>query len=351
MEFSVFSLMPWPHGGASQQACADALAQLTTADSQGYAGAWIAEHPLSPYGIGPSTHLAAAHLSARTSRIRIGTHGALRPGFHRLRLAEEIAMLDIMSGGRFDWGLACSDPVTDSARSHPEGRLVFREQLEIVKRAWTGQTFSYEGEFFQTPEVVCLPTPVQQPHPPIWITAPSPPALEWAAQNDYPMLSDAFAPTDRIAEQRAVYLAAGEEAGHPVARHRLPVVRLLFVGETTAKAREQVASGLLGYYRALSRMASNRQSDAESPEHNAFHETLGRDGIGPDAGPDEFLDFLFENCAIVGDEACCCDKIAELDERIGLTSLICWQNFADLSHEASLASQQRLIERVAPSFS
>ena len=57
------------------------------------------------------------------------------------------------------------------------------------------------------------------------------------------------------------------------------------------------------------------------------------------------------NCTIIGDEAYCRDKIAELQERIGLTNLICWQNFGDLSHDASMASQRRLIEKVAPSFS
>ena len=180
---------------------------------------------------------------------------------------------------------------------------------------------------------------------------PSTPVLEWAAENGYPLLTDALSPIDRIAEQRATYQAAGETAGRPVDKLCLPLLRLVFVGETTAKAREQVTSGLLGYYRWLSRMASNRQSDAERAAGDAPHETFGGERFDPDADPERFLDFVFENCAIVGDEACCHDKIAELEERIGLTSLICWQNVAGLSHEASLASQQRLIERVAPRLS
>jgi len=351
VEFSVLASMPWPLGRASRQACADTLARLTAADAQGYAGAWIGEPLESPYGIGPYTHQAAAHLSARTSRIRIGTCVALHASLHPLRVAEEIAMLDIMSGGRFDWGLGCNAPLAHETRLDPEPPRVFREQLEIVQQAWTGQTFSYEGEFFQLPELACLPTPAQQPHPPFWIATASTSTLEWAARNDYPILTDAFSSRERLAERHAAYRTAGEAAGVPVSRHRLPVMRLVFVGETTAKAREQVAPGLLGYYGHLLRPTSTGQSDRDGPGDGMFHETLGGEGSLPDTDPEGFLDFVFENCAIVGDAACCRDKIAELDERLGLTNLICWQNFAQLPHAASQASQQRLIERVAPSFS
>ena len=78
---------------------------------------------------------------------------------------------------------------------------------------------------------------------------------------------------------------------------------------------------------------------------------FGEDGFNPDKDPEAFLDFLFENCTIIGDEVYCREKIGELQERIGLDSLIAWQNFGDLPHEAAMASQRRLIEKVAPAFS
>jgi alkanesulfonate monooxygenase SsuD/methylene tetrahydromethanopterin reductase-like flavin-dependent oxidoreductase (luciferase family) len=354
MKFAVFSLMQWPADRSQQQVYANELEQLVLAESQGYDAAWLAEHHFSRYGIGPSIHLTAAHLAARTERMRIGTAVTILPFFHPLRLAEEIAMLDIMSEGRFDWGIGrgyqgheFAGFGADIEKSH----LVFREQLEIVLKAWTGERFSYAGEFFQIPELECLPTPIQQPHPPIWIAALSPSTMEWAAENDYPMLTDQFSPLTRIEQNRSTYRDAGTRVGIDVTRHELPVLRHVYVGETTARAREEAARGLIWYYRSLSRVGSPGGPDGEVPENYSFYRMFGEDGFNPDRDPDAFLDFLFENCTIVGDEVYCRDKIAELQERIGLEYLIAWQNFGDLPHEASLASQRRLIEKVAPAFS
>ncbi len=332
MNFHVFSLMQWPPERTREQVYASELEQLTLAEDQGYEGVWFAEHHHSRAGIGPSIHLCAAWLSARTTRIRIGTAVSIPPFFHPLRLAEEIAMLDIMSGGRFQWGIGWGDPVhlpDDSSAGDEEGSRVFREQLEILERAWTGAPFSYEGEFFQIPELQCLPTPVQQPCPPVWIAALSHAGVEWAAANDRPVWIDALSPVHRIEERRRIYREAGEAAGHDVSRFELPVLRHVYVGETMRTAREEAGRALLRHYRSVPVEAA---------------------GLDPEAAPDAFLDWLFENCAVVGDAAYCRDRIAELSERTGLDSLVGWQNFGDLPHPASLASQRRLIEKVAPAL-
>ena len=318
MKFHVFSEMEWPPKPSAGQLHADTLDQLVLADSQGYDSAWLAEQHASRYGIGPSLHLAAAQLAARTSRIRIGTLVTLLPFFHPLRLAEEITMLDIMSDGRFGWGIR-----SDSRHSHAR----FREQLEIIEKAWRGERFCFDGAFFQIPELECLPTPVQQPQPPIWISAGSDDALKWAGRNDRPLLIDAFSPTHRIEASRGIYREAGTTAGHDVARLEQPVLRQVYVAETLARAREEAAPALLGYSRQFT-------------EH----------GLDPDEDEERFRQSLYDKCTIIGDAAYCRERISELQERIGLDSLLCWQSFGGLSHEASMASQRRLIEQVAPAF-
>ena len=210
MKFGVFSLMQWPEDRSQSDVFANEITQLSLAEEQGYDTAWLAEHHFSRYGIGPSIHLTAAHLAARTSRIRIGTAVTIVPFFHPLRLAEEIAMLDLMSNGRIDWGAGrgyqgheFSGFGVDITKSHE----IFYEQLEIIQRAWSGERFSWEGEYFQFPELACLPTPVQDPHPPFWIAALSPSTIEWAAKKGYPVLTDQFSPVHRIEENRALYLS------------------------------------------------------------------------------------------------------------------------------------------------
>ena len=116
------------------------------------------------------------------------------------------------------------------------------------------------------------------------------------------------------------------------------------------KAREQAGPALLWYYRSLARVGSPGTPDGKLPENYSFYRLFGEEGFNPDHDPQGFLDFLFENCTIVGDEAYCRDKLAELQERIGLDYLLAWQNFGDLPHELTMASQRRLIDKVAPAF-
>lgn len=353
MKFAVFSLMQWPEDRSQADVYRNEVEQLVLAETQGFDSVWVAEHHFSRYGIAPSIHLTAAHLAARTSRVRIGTAVTVLPFFHPIRVAEEVAMLDHLSGGRLDWGVGrgyqgfeFAGFGVDIRQSH----RIFREQLEVILRAFTGERFAHEGEFFRFPELQVLPTPVQKPRPPIWIAALSPETIEWAARGGWPVLTDQFSPTRRIEENRALYLASAANAGVDTRRFELPTLRQVYVGETFAKAREEAGPALLWYYRALARVGSPGGAGGAFPENYSFYRIFGEEGLDPDRDREGFLRFLFDECTIVGDEAFCRDRIAELGERIGLDHLIAWQNFGDLPHEATLASQRRLIEKVAPAF-
>jgi alkanesulfonate monooxygenase SsuD/methylene tetrahydromethanopterin reductase-like flavin-dependent oxidoreductase (luciferase family) len=353
LKFAVFSLMQWPEDRAEGDVYHDELEQLVLAEAQGFDAAWLAEHHFSRYGIEPSIHLTAAHLAARTRRIRIGTAVTVLPFFHPLRAAEEVAMLDHLSGGRLDWGVGrgyqgheFAGFGVDIATSH----LLFREQLEIVRRAWTGEPFAFEGQFHRFPELRVLPTPVQRPHPPLFIAALSPETVAWAADHAYPVLTDQFSPVHRIEESRRTWRERAARAGLDPASVALPTLRQVYVGETFAKAREEAAPALLWYYRALARVGSPGGPSGRLPENYAFYRIFGEERLDPDRDRDAFLAYLFEHCAIVGDEAYCREKLREHRERYGLDYLIAWQNFGDLPHAATLASQRRFIEKVAPAF-
>ncbi len=353
MKFGAFSLMQWPEDRAQGDVYRNEIAQLTEAEAQGYDALWLAEHHFSRYGLNAAIHLVAAHLAARTRKIRIGTAVTVLPFMHPLRVAEEIAMLDILSNGRIDWGVGrgyqgheFAGFGVDISKSH----LIFREQLEVIERAFSGERFAHDGEFFRFPELECLPTPVQKPHPPIWIAALSPSTVEWAAQRGYPVLTDQFSPDYRIEENRNLYFESARAAGVDADRFELPTLRQVYVGETMKKAREETASALLWYYRSLARVGSPGGPSGPLPENYSFYRIFGEGGLDPDQDREKFLAFLFEHCTIIGDEAYCRDKIAELRERIRLNYLIAWQNYGDLPHEASRASQRRFIEKVAPTF-
>jgi len=354
MKFSAFSLMQWPEDRSQREVFENELGQLTLAESQGYHCAWLAEHHFSRYGIGPAIHLSAANLAARTSTIRIGTAITILPFMHPLRVAEEVAMLDILSAGRIEWGVGrgyqgheFQGYGVDINQSHK----IFYEQLEVIEKAWTGEPFAHAGEFYNFDELQCFPNPIQRPGPTVYIAALSPGTIEWAARSGYPVLADQFSPTARLEKNRQRYRDAAAEAGVPTPAGGTPTLRQVYVGETMKKAREEAAPGLLWYYRSLARVGSPAGKASDPlPENYSFYRVFGEDGFNPDKDPDGFLKFLFDECTIIGDAAFCRDRIAELRETIGLDHLIAWQNFGNLHHEQTMASQERLIEKVAPAF-
>src|SRR5215468_3921837 len=125
---------------------ARAIERFDIMDREGYDAVWLAEHHFSSFSVCPSVHMMGTVAAMRTKRLRIGTAVSLAPFYHPLRLAEEVALLDVLSGGRVNWGAgrgfsrgefaAFGIPVEESA-------ALFRENVEIVLKAWTEQRLSY----------------------------------------------------------------------------------------------------------------------------------------------------------------------------------------------------------------
>ena len=144
--------------GAAEAAGSEArLDRLAEAEAQGYAAIWLAVPDGLPGAAGRSL-FPAARLAQRTEAVRIGMACPLPENLHPLRVAEEIAVLDIQSGGRVEWA---PGNAPDSA-----------EGLEIVLRAWRGEAFAHQGDRYAFPELRCLPRPEQRPHPRLWLDFP-----------------------------------------------------------------------------------------------------------------------------------------------------------------------------------
>ena len=145
------------------------LARLARAESQGFDAVWVAADDALGGDAGRSL-FAAVQLAERTDSVDIGLWSVLDPGLHPLRLAEDLAMLDIVSGGRLQWA--------------PMGPDV-GEPLAIVLQSWRGEAFAHAGPRFEFPSLVCLPAPEQKPHPRLWLSPGEAHAEEmWGAYAD-----------------------------------------------------------------------------------------------------------------------------------------------------------------------
>src|SRR5262249_48744787 len=178
-------LMQSPSARSSQEIYARGVEMAQAAEELGFRSVWLAEHHFSTYGYLSRPVQLATYIAAKTSRLRVGTAVIVVPLHHPLVIAEEVATLDLLSGGRLDVGLGRGYQQYEFERFGLElesGRARWEESVDIVLKAWTGEPFSYDGKFYKIPETVVFPQPVQRPRPPIWITAQSPESVEAAVR-------------------------------------------------------------------------------------------------------------------------------------------------------------------------
>ena len=247
MKLGVLQFFSWP-GRRTELATvfSRALERIETMDRSGYDAVWLAEHHFSDFSVCPSVHMMGTLAAARTTRLRIGTGVSLAPFYHPLRLAEEVALLDVLSGGRVNWGAGRGFArVEFTAFGVPpdESASRFRETVDIVLKAWTEERLNFSGQHFQFEDIEVLPKPLQRPHPPVWVAATSEPALEWAASRGHSVLMDPHASVSEIGRKRRFYDERMRRAGFALAGRDLPIARLVALADTAAKAEAVARSG------------------------------------------------------------------------------------------------------------
>ena len=188
----------------------------------------------------PVPLVAMAGAAAVTERMRIGTAVLLVPLYAPLKLAEDVAVIDNLSGGRFVFGVApgyVSQEFTAHGVPREERVGRFEEALDLMIRAWSGEPFSFEGRYYQVPEGRVTPKPVQSPHPPIWYGVSAPGSLRRAAARRSVQI---MSPRHGLAELEAhyePYEAAAKAAGWEIPER--PIIRQVFVASTWQKRRRR----------------------------------------------------------------------------------------------------------------
>ncbi|MGH7803750.1 MAG: LLM class flavin-dependent oxidoreductase, partial [Candidatus Binatia bacterium] len=320
MKAGVLQFFSWPgRRGPLEQVYARALERIEIMDRSGYDAVWLAEHHFTTFSVCPSIHMMGALAAARTKRLRIGTAVSLAAFYHPLRLAEEIALLDVLSGGRVNWGAGRGFDRTEFAAfgvSADESSPRFREAVEIVLQAWTNERLTFAGEFHRFDDVEVLPKPLQQPHPPTWVAASSEPAIEWAAARGFSILMDPHSSHREIARKQRLYLDALKAHGHSAEGRELPVARLLAVAPTPSEAKEVARRGagwVVGSY--------------ADEKHRPVLPFGGLEKREPATDP---VERYLNGVVLYGTPESLVDEIAQLRAEMNLEYLMC----APLSHES-----------------
>jgi alkanesulfonate monooxygenase SsuD/methylene tetrahydromethanopterin reductase-like flavin-dependent oxidoreductase (luciferase family) len=246
MKFGVLQFFSWSRRIALETVYERAFERIAIMDEGGYDAVWLAEHHFNTYSVCPSVTMMATHVAARTSKLRIGTAVTLAAFYHPLRLAEDLAMLDILCGGRLNWGAGRGfDPTEFRAFDVPAGESAdrFRECVDIVLSAWTKERVNHQGAYWQIEDIEVLPKPLQQPHPPVWLAATSPESVKRAAGDGFTILMDPHATHTEIAQKRKLYEETLGANGYSMAGREIPVARLMAIAATEAEAEAVARSG------------------------------------------------------------------------------------------------------------
>src|SRR5579883_3203810 len=172
MKFSTFHLFSHPPGWTFRQIYDHELQIIRWGDELGFDTAWVAEHHFRTYGTLPNVLGLLMHLAGITRRIRLGTAVVIMPFHNPLRVAEDGAMVDLLSGGRLNFGFGRGYQSAEFAGfglSMDDTQAKTDEAIEIVLRAWSGEECSFEGNYYRIPSLHVVPVPVQRPHPPLFV--------------------------------------------------------------------------------------------------------------------------------------------------------------------------------------
>jgi len=348
MEFGMFHEFQRVPGQTEAAAFAESFEQVDAAERWGLDAMWLAELHVAPDRsvLAAPLNIASA-IATRTTRMKIGIAVQVLPLCHPLRLAEEASTVDHISHGRLIFGVGRSGfPRTYEAYgiSYAESRERFAEVLEIVRRAWTQERFSFDGQFYKFDNVCLVPKPYQTPHPEIRIAATSPDTYPAIGKLGYPIFCAVRLGTlSELAPNLQAYREAYAAAGHPGRGQvflRVPV----YVAETEARARAEPQDSIMHFYRYLGAQLTDSASRAGA---RAIEQRAERGQRLQTIDYDEVL----REKIIVGTPRMVADRLHALREELGLDGILAEMNCGSrIPHAQVLRSLELLCQAVMPEF-
>lgn len=325
----------------------DALEEIALADRLGFRCAWVVEHHFMPqysHCSKPELFLAAA--ASRTRNLRLGFGVIPLPLHHPVHVAERVATLDLLSGGRVEVGVGRGfSPKEFEVFGVPmgESRARVEEALAILRRSFEPVPLTYQGTFWRLDGLELVPRGTQTPHPPLWTAAVSPDTFEWAAQRGLGVLAGPFKPWFMVRHDLERYRRAWNSPAPPRAAMTVGVLCL----EDGERARRLAAEAFTWFYRALYR-TTLPVLESLYPGYEHFRElgrfrALARLGI--------HLPFLERfGMVVVGDPDECAERLRAY-EAAGVTHLLLAVGAGAVPTEVAQESLACLATHVLPRFS
>jgi alkanesulfonate monooxygenase SsuD/methylene tetrahydromethanopterin reductase-like flavin-dependent oxidoreductase (luciferase family) len=322
------------------------LEQTQFAEELGYHAVWFGEHHYSGYSFGSPPVIAMA-AAARTKQIKLGTGVSLIPLNHPLRLAEEYAMLDVLSGGRLEYGIGrgfLNYSYQIFGINPDESHARYREGTELIMRAWTSRgPFSFDGKFWKLTDYSFFPRPLQEPMPPIFASeAVTPDSYAWAGSMGLHLGTAFFIPApEMVRDNIELYRQSLRAAGHDPAEREVAGVYQMYCGDSAEEARAHGGVYALQYYKFFEAL------DQRSRHSSATYERYKK-GVG-------FTKFTYDELdrmrvLLIGEPEILIERVHWTAEFYGATYLILEVAQGGEPHEYVMRSLERFAKYVMLAF-
>jgi alkanesulfonate monooxygenase SsuD/methylene tetrahydromethanopterin reductase-like flavin-dependent oxidoreductase (luciferase family) len=352
MRFGTYFFFQAAPGFTQEQVIHQELEQMEWSEELGFDEVWLTEHHFIEYGLAVDPATLAAAAAARTRRVRIGLAAAILPFHHPIRLAEQLALADVISRGRLDVGVGRGNrPVEFAGYRVPqqESRERFDETIEILLKLWTQEKVHHEGKFYALDDVRVLPKPYQRPHPPMYQVAVSKDGIESCALRGWPMLNSIlFGAVDQLVQSRDMYVATLEKTGRGKAEigallGHWGVSRHIYVADSDEQAFEEAKPYELWYQDSFRRFViPDRIEDAHPTLQPAFR------GMAERLSKVTWEGLKGETLAFGSPDTVA--RHLEKMREIGVGQVLCWMNFGGLPHAKVRRSMELFAREVMPRF-
>lgn len=342
MKFGIFLLLQSPDMLPSQEIYNHALEQGVLADQLGFNYIVGAEHHFSSYGFLPCPQLFIPILAERTQHIRFSTAVVVLPLRNPIQLAEEIAMLDILTKGRVEVGFGTGYQQYEFDRfgvKLEENRAMFEEALDLITKLLSTENVTHQGRYWNLPETTILPRPITKPHPQFWRATSSVPTMAWSLEHGLKVITGGTSSSmDRIIHNWHLFQDAVETARVSWPQEFI-IQRGVYVSDTVEDAKAMLPHAVWHTRTARGLSSNTLPVDAG----RAMTELTAQVDEKDDP---EFLykDWFFGTPEIVA------EKIHRMTQYTGVTYLNCTFNIGQIPHRKIMRSMELFATKVMPHF-
>ena len=349
MKFGLHYQLPCASSQSPVQRYRDTLDQAIHAEALGFESVWPVEQHFNPeLSILPSPLLLLSALAERTQTLRLGIAIILLPLSHPIRIAEEVATLDVLSNGRVEFGIgrgSLPNHFSGFGVDQAESRERMLEALAMIRQAWTQERLSFQGQFFQVEDISVVPRPVQQPHPPIRVAANSTETFELMGRLGYPIfVASQVNPFAKMREYIPLYRETRAAAGHPACEGGdVTLLGPLYVGPSQAQIRRELEPSVQRFLESVAAIAAAQGSDLgkQSRRVREVFERVRR----------MTYEKVSEVMAIFETPDACVERLKQLEEEFHMGRFVCWFNPGGMvPHAQVMRSMELFAAKVIPHF-